>query len=54
MENVSGGAEGGNYYSAGFAYNIKGKGRIIQTCFLTSWIYCVAEDRDVAFLPMKK
>lgn len=52
MENVSGGAEGGNYYSAGFAYNIKGKGR--QTCFLTSWIYCVAEDRDVAFLPMKK
>lgn len=32
MENVSGGAEGGNYYSAGFAYNIKGKGRIIQIC----------------------
>lgn len=33
MENVSGGANGGNYYSAGFAYYVKRKGHIIQIVF---------------------
>lgn len=54
MENVSSGVNGGNYYSAGFAYCVKGKGHIIQMCVSSGLIYCVAEGRAVAFLPMKK
>lgn len=40
------------------AYFVKGKGHSIQMCVFPQTfdilIYCVAEDRAIAFLPMKK